>query len=142
MGTNIGYQSHMQTHLGMGGGFDEHGCINSIAFKRWTVSKAAAYTVLPEDSGAVFIATAAMTFTLPAVDKGAGCQWTFINSANAAMAITAPSGTLVADGNAGATTATIGTTAHMIGGSLTIIGDGTKYYLLQSGVLLAAPTIS
>jgi hypothetical protein len=138
----IGYQTQMPTHLGQGPGLDTMGRIQTMSFTLNAVSKAASYTVLQEDSGSVFIATAAATFTLPAVASSAGCTWTFINGADTDMVVTAPAGTLVADGNAAATSATFSTASHKIGGSCIITGNGTKYYLQQTGVLLAVPTIS
>jgi hypothetical protein len=138
----MGVQSAMPIYAGMAPGLDTLNRIPSAQFTLRTVDKAASYTCLPEDSGTIFTASAAATFTLPAVAASEGIYYTFINAANTDMAVTAPSGTLVADGNATATTATFSTGSHKIGGCVQVVCNGTKWLMLSVGNTAAVATIS
>ena len=138
----MGVQSAMPLYSGMAPGLDTLNRIPNAQFTLRTVNKAASYTCLPEDSGTIFTASGAATFTLPAVATSAGVYYTFINTSNTDMAITAPSGTLVADGNASATTATFSTSSHKIGGCVQVVCNGTKWLMISVGNTSAVATIS
>lgn len=75
-------------------------------------SKAANYTVLAADNGKLFLATAAVTFTLPTA--AAGLSFEFRQLADANLVISAAT-SLNVDGNAGASTVTYSTASHKIG---------------------------
>jgi hypothetical protein len=135
-------QTVMSIYKGMAPGLNSNHQIPSAQFTLNTVDKAASYTVLVTDSGTVFTASAAATFTLPAVADATGCYFTFINTADTNMVITAPSGTLVADGNASATSATFSTTSHKIGGCIQVVCNGTKYLMMSVGNTSAVASIS
>lgn len=95
--------------------------------------KAASYTITPNDNGKVFVATAAATFTLPAVaDVPSGFNVTVFVGADVAVTITAPSGKLVTFNNAGATSIAFSTASEKAGAGARIILDGTlgKYLAL------------
>jgi hypothetical protein len=120
--------------------------VPNIQYQRNVVQKGASYTVLVTDSGTIFEAiTGAVTFTLPTAALATatpGLEFDFFNTVDANMAITAPSGLLMTDGNASATTATFSTTSHKIGGGAKVIWDGAKYMLLPYGTLSAVPSIT
>jgi len=107
-----------------------------------TDSSTNAFTLVPSDSGIIFINkdATATTYTLPAVASAAGKMFWFYNQGAAGMAITAPSGTLVALNNAAATTATFSTSAHMIGAAAMVVCDGTSYFFFN--LSLETATIS
>lgn len=98
------------------------------------VSKAANYTILTTDeSGTVFIATAAAVFTLPAPSGMTGAEYTFINKGDTAMGVkTATADTLITDGDLTADSVTVQTAAHMIGGRLDAFCDGTSWYVFKA----------
>lgn len=109
---------------------------NNLATPWKQVFLAADKTVAASDSGTEFIATAAVAITLPAlVDAGAGFRIRAIQTADANLAITAPSGKLIGDGSATSTTATCSTSSHKIGSALevTILPDFTKYQVFNLG---------
>lgn len=135
-------QTVMPIFKGMSPGINSNHQIPDIQFLLNTVDKAADYTVLVTESGTIFTASAAATFTLPAVASATGCYYTFINAANTDMAVTAPSGTLVADGNASATTATFSTSSHKIGGCVQVVCNGSKWLMMSVGNTSAVATIS
>lgn len=100
------------------------------------VSKAADYTILDSaQSGTVFMATAAAVFTLPSPTGKAGCVFTFINGADAAMGVkTAAVDTLIADGDLTADSLTCQTVAHMIGGRIEVFCNGTSWFAFTANV--------
>jgi hypothetical protein len=79
------------------------------------VFKATDYTVVAADSGKMFIANAAVNFTLPT--KALGLAFRFAQSADATMAILSASSSddIVTDGDAGADSVTYSTSSHKIG---------------------------
>ena len=93
------------------------------------VNKAASYTVLASDHGTLFTASAAATFTLPAL--AAGLHFMFYNLADATMVIASAgsSDNIVTDGDAAADTVTYSEAAHKIGAGLMVIAnaDATKW---------------
>lgn len=101
-------------------------------------NQVAAYTVLAADSGTLFTTggAATITFTLPTLALATpGCTWWFFNLQNNNMVITAPTGKLIADGNAAGTNATYSTASHIIGSfaQVTLNAAGTFYYLQNLG---------
>jgi len=132
----------MPIYAGMAPGLNTENQIPDVQFLLKTVNKAASYSVLSSESGTIFTASAAATFTLPAVADATGCYYTFINTANTDMAVTAPSETLVADGNASATTATFSTASHKIGGCVQVVCNGTKWIMMSVGNTAAVATIT
>ncbi len=104
----------------------------------WTteVHKTASYTVLASDIGTLFICdSGTVVFTLPSLATAAGFFGYFLNVSANAMAVTAPSGKLIVDGSAGATTGTFSTGSHIIGSAcMVFINDpGTFFHLVNVG---------
>lgn len=93
---------------------------------------AAAYTFANEDSGAVFICSAALTFTLPAAaSAGAGCHCIVINGADTNLLIaTANAGELVTLNDVAANSVALSTSSEKVGGGFHCICDGAKWYAL------------
>ncbi len=113
--------------------------------KLWTseVHKTGSYTVLASDIGTLFIVDSGTpVFTLPSLATAAGFFGFFVNVSTTAMAITAPSGKLIVDGSAGATTGTYGTSSHIIGSAcMVFINDaGTFYHLVNVGGTVVTTT--
>lgn len=102
-----------------------------------TLAKTAAYTVVTAtDNNTHFTTTGnagAITFTLPAVTKGA--RFRFTNTAGQNMTVTGPAGTLVTFNNAAATSVTFSTAGQLIGGTIEIVAndDGTKWIVVPHG---------
>ncbi len=87
------------------------------------------YTVVAADSGTMFLATAAVTFTLPT--KAAGLAFGFMQTADANMVVASAGSAddAITDGDAGADTITYSTSSHKIGATLLveIAPDLTKW---------------
>ncbi len=99
-----------------------------VLYAKAEVSKAADYTVLATDDGTMFIATAAVNFTLPALARG--LSFTFFQDADANMVITSAAGNdIIADGDLAASTLTFSTASHKIGScvKVTCNAAGTKW---------------
>jgi hypothetical protein len=138
-------QTYMPLFMGLAPGLNSSSQIDSMQYTNKFVSKAASYTCKVEESGTIFDTTGAsgaITFTLPAVASSAGVNYTFVNLVDQNMLVTAPSGTMVTDGNAGATTITFSTTSHKIGASVMVFCNGAKWFLLPGSTLLAVYTVS
>lgn len=121
---------------------DAYNRIVEIADTMSIVDKAAAYTCLAEDSGRVFTASAAVTFTLPAVTL-TGWHAYFVNTADNTITIASAEGdNMVADGDAAADSIAFSTTSHKIGGWCHVVSNGTKWLILGAGLLSAVPTIA
>jgi len=135
----------MATFLGMAPGLDAYQRIPNIQFTINPVALTANYTMLPTDSGTIFTtlgASGAVTLTLPAVASSAGLWCIFHNAVDQSCAVSAPSTTMVYDGNAGITTLTWGTSSHKIGGAALFYCDGTKWYAFVAANGSAAPSAS
>jgi hypothetical protein len=91
---------------------DLHASTGLLLQPRGVYRKAADYTVVAADHGLLFLATAAVNFTLPT--KAAGLAFRFLQTADAQLRITGASD-LVHKGNASATTVTFGTSSEKIG---------------------------
>ena len=93
--------------------------------------KAANYAVLAGDSGKTLFATAAVDFTLPAA--AAGLNYTFMQTADANMAILAPGSndSIITKGDDGADSVTFSTAGQKIGSALYVtaitLDDGATY---------------
>ncbi len=116
-------------------GLDADGCIPALASKVRTLTKTAAYSVLPADSGTHFDNTGAVgsvTFTLPTAALGAGCEYWFMGAVEAQdIVVAATAGELVAYNNLAATSITL---ASLPGTSIHVWSNGTKWF---SGVALS-----
>ena len=90
-----------------------------LGFTRWRYITGS-YTVLAADTGTLFLATAAATFTLPT--KAAGLAFGFYNLTDANMAITSAGSAddIIADGDATADTVTFSTSTHKIGSAAVV----------------------
>jgi hypothetical protein len=120
---------------------DEYNRVPKFADTKRIITKAASYTCLPEESGSVYTATAAATFTLPAVTNTGWHAW-FVNKADANMVVTGAADIMNADGDAAATSLTFSTTSHKIGGMCHVCSDGTNWLVLQAGLLSAVATVA
>ena len=119
----------MDIYMGKAPCVNDNHIIDDISFKLKVVTKAAAFTVLPSQSGTVFTtsgATGGVTFTLPAAEDGL-IYW-FVNAVDGDMKVSAPSAIMIAYNNAAATTVSWETAAEQIGGGFEIFSDGTKWY--------------
>lgn len=98
--------------------------------------KAANYTVKASESGTLFVATAAVTFTLPAIaDVWDGWNAKFYQVADANLVVAAPADKMVAPADAAATSVTFSTTDEKIGATCTItyVATTAKYLLELHG---------
>jgi hypothetical protein len=91
---------------------DLHASTGLLLQPRGTYRKATSYTVLSTDSGLLFIATAAATFTLPT--KAVGLAFRFLQTADANLVISG-SADLIHKGSAAASTVTFSTSSEKIG---------------------------
>ena len=124
-------QTQMSTFHGLAPALDANDHIPSIAFKFNVVAKVAAYTCLVKESGTFFTtegATAAVTFTLPAVASSADvCYW-FYSAEDFAMTIAAPANTMVAGNDATATSIAFDQATQIIGTGAMVVCDGSLWY--------------
>lgn len=96
--------------------------------------KSASYQCVPGDNGKILVATGAITITLPAVaDVWGGWNVTVYGGSDNATTVTAPSGKLVTNNNASATSVAFSTTSEKIGACVRIVYDSTltKYLALN-----------
>ena len=138
----VAHYSTMDTVEGMAPAIDQYNRISKMADTKRIISKAASYSCLAEESGAVFVCTSAATFTLPAVADSTGVEYWFFNQANVNMTIAAPTGTMVTDGDAAANSIAYSTSSHKIGGAAYVVCDGTNWFTFSAGNLSAIPTVS
>ena len=109
--------------------------LNEMNFRGFTINTAeTAITVDASDSGIIFLQNyaTATTYTLPAVGLGAGKMFKFvcINTATKTLVTTSDATALIKGTyTAGAAKTTI--TSGAIGDSVTIVGDGTYWYVLE-----------
>lgn len=140
------YQTAGMAEVGRSPAIDGSGFIADIAYKVKVRAITSAYTVSAADSGTVFTtrgASAAVTFTLPAVASGSGCVFTFISAANFAMTVASAEGdNIVTFNDAAADSIALSTANEIIGGAIKIIGDGTVWYALMNLSEAQTPTIA
>lgn len=86
-------------------------------YPRYVERKAADYTVLSADHGVLFVATAAVNFTLPT--KANGLCYRFFQTADANLVITGSSDIII-KGNATASTLTCSTSSEKIGSHILV----------------------
>lgn len=126
------YQTNtMPTHEGMSPGLNSNGQISGLAWTPKVVAKTAAYTVSAKESGTIFTttgATAAVTFTLPAISTGP-FYFMFICGADIGMTVAAATAdTLVTYNDLEADSVAFSTSSEMIGGSVEVFCDGTTLF--------------
>jgi len=91
----------------------------------------AAYTFVAEDSGTHFLATAALTMTLPAASAAfKGCWGLLVNAADTALVLAATAGEMVFKNDVAANSVSYATAGELIGGGFYFFCDGTKWYVL------------
>lgn len=124
-------QSHMKVHKGKAPAVDDNHIIDDLAFKFNVVAKVAAYTCKVKESGTWFTtegATAAVTFTLPAVASSTNvCYW-FYSAEDFAMTVAAPANTMVAGNDATATSIAFDQATQIIGTGAMVVCDGSLWY--------------
>jgi hypothetical protein len=94
------------------------------------VDKSASYTITAEDIGKVFVATGAITLTLPAIaNVWNGWNVTCTVGANSSVTIAAPTGKLIHFNDVAANSVAFSTTNEKVGGAVRIVYDLalTKY---------------
>jgi hypothetical protein len=100
---------------------------------RGVYRKSSNYTLTPSDNGLLFLATAAVNFTLPS--KQNGLAFRFAQTADANLVITG-SADIIAKGNAAATTVTFSTANEKIGSQVLVecvyVGTGTLKWLVTN----------
>ena len=134
--------STMDTFEGSMPAIDAYNRIVDLAATKRIITKAADYTCLAEESGAVYTATTGIvTFTLPAVTNTGWHAW-FVSKVDETMTVAGVAGTVIADGDAAANSIAFSTGAHKIGGMCEMCSDGSKWLILQAGLLAAVPTIA
>lgn len=110
------------------------------SYQRTVTAKTTDYTLTAADSGGMFTTTGAagaVNFTLPAVATSTGYEYTFINTVDQNMTITAPANTLVAFNNVTATSIAFSTVGEKVGAAVRVVCDGAKWI---AQVMLAAET--
>jgi len=118
----------MPSFEGRSAGVNLYGQIPALAYTPRIVAKTAAYTVKAEESGTIFFttgATAAVTFTLPAISDG---PWYFEFYATADFAMTvaaATADTAVSFNDLAADSVAISTASEILGGGIRAVCDGT-----------------
>jgi hypothetical protein len=105
----------------------------ALMHPRGIYRKSANYTVTAGDNGLLFLATAAVNFTLPA--KQNGLAFRFAQTADANLVITG-SADIIAKGNATATTVTFSTASEKIGSQVLVecmyVNTGTLKWLVTN----------
>lgn len=105
----------------------------ALMHPRGIYRKSSNYALTANDSGLLFLATAAVNFTLPS--KQNGLAFRFVQTADANMVITGSSD-LIAKGNASATTVTFSTSSEKIGSHVLVeclyVGTGTLKWLITN----------
>ena len=141
-----GEQTFMNTIEGNRPMLDAYGRIATISYTPKIVAKTAAYTVVAADSGTIFTtvgATAAVTFTLPAISTG---PWAFkfICGADVGMTVAAATAdTMLTMNDAAADSIAFNTTAERIGGTVEVYCDGTTLIgLARMATEAQTPTIA
>jgi hypothetical protein len=127
----------MSTWDGHAPALDGNGFLASVQWKKRYVTKVAAYTCLSTESGTFFNmtgATAAVTFTLPAISEG---PWHFEFFASSAVAMTVTAGTadtMMTFNDLTADSVAFSTASEIIGGRVLADCDGTSLFVNAIGV--------
>jgi hypothetical protein len=105
----------------------------TLMHPRGIYRKSANYTVLAADSGLLFLATAAVTFTLPTKENGLAFR--FAQTADANLVISG-SADIIAKGNAAANSVTFSTASEKIGSHVLVeclyVGTSTLKWLVTN----------
>jgi len=131
----IGIDPRAQQQLGLRFLFDRETSPQAgvLMHPRGIYRKSANYTVTPADNGLLFLATAAVTFTLPT--KQNGLAFRFAQTADANLVISG-SADIIAKGNAAANTVTFSTASEKIGSQVLVecvyVGTGTLKWLVTN----------
>jgi hypothetical protein len=134
-GELIGLDARAKQQLGQRFVFDREVSpqAGALMHPRGIYRKGANYSVAPADNGLLFLATAAVTFTLPAKENGLAFR--FAQTADANLVI-AGAADIVAKGNAGASTITFGTASEKIGSQVLVecvyVGAGTLKWVVTN----------
>lgn len=127
-----GLTSPMDTWEGRAPAVDADGIVRNFLYSPRFVTKTAAYTVEARETGTVFVttgATAAVTFTLPAIAAARPWVFTFINGADQNMTVaTATADTLVTYNDLTADSIAFSTASEKIGGVVDVWSDGTSAF--------------
>ena len=122
--------------MGHSPALDADGYFTLIAIKRYVV-KTAAYTVLETESGTCFLttgATAAFTFTLPAISTGPW-HFEFIAVADFGMTVAAATvDTMLTFNDAAADSVAFSTASEIMGARILVDCDGTTVVATGIGV--------
>jgi hypothetical protein len=136
-------ESSMGKLLAMSPSLDADGCIPNIAFKVPISSKAAAYTVLPSESGTYFINTAAVAYTLPSAALSAGCEYYFAPVADFSCTVNAVAGEMATFNDTTANSIALDQTGMQLGGIIHVCCTGTKWIAeAEVGNILQVLTIT
>ena len=126
-------QTYMDLHENQAPGVDNDGILRNLIWSPRYVTKTAAYTVLAKETGTWFLttgATAAVTFTLPAISDGSFIFF-FVAVADFGMTVTAQTADTLLTFNDAAADSVAFSTASEIMGSLVIVGcDGTTVFAI------------
>lgn len=146
MPTTNGTQTFMNTIDGMSPALDAYGRIATISYTPKIVAKTASYTVTAAESGTIFTttgATAAVTFTLPAISTGPW-EFKFIAGADVNMVVAAATaGTMITMNDAAANSIAFQTSSEKIGGTVEVYCDGTSLFgLARLATEAQTPTIA
>jgi len=107
--------------------------LNEMNFRGFTINTdETAITVLASDSGIIFIQNyaSACTYTLPSVSEGAGKMFKFVNLNTAASTVITSTTALIKGAVTAGAACTVLTSAAL-GNSMTIVGDGTYWYIID-----------
>ncbi len=130
-------QSTMPLYHGKAPMVDSNGILANFSWSPRVVAKTAAYTCVAKDSGTYFTttgATAAVTFTLPAINTGPWIMY-FINTVDLDMTVaSAAVDTINTFNDVAADSVAFSTSGEKIGGACVAVCDGTTLSVLQMGV--------
>ncbi len=92
------------------------------------VAKATSYQLLAADSGTIFCATAALTFTLPAVTLTGFHAWFHVGADEDVVVASGSANEMVLDNTVVGESVTFGTTTEQIGQAVYVVSNGTKWF--------------
>lgn len=145
MPKTAGEQTKMDTIGGNKPILNIYGQLANMAFTLKTATKTAAYTCVRGDSGTVFDtvgATAAVTFTLPAVTITGWVGW-FVCGANVGMTVTSAEGdNIIALNDLDIDSVAFNTTAERIGASIMLVSNGTNWLIFHGADEAQTATLS
>lgn len=134
-----GFAAYMKSFMGKAVAIDKYGFMLHPQWIPKVIAKVAAYTCLVSESGSIFTtfgATAAVTFTLPAIDAGNGDGWILFFYAGADFALTVAAetvDTLSTYNDATADSVAFQTGSQIMGGAFAVISDGTQVFAIPLG---------